>query len=84
MAKTQLTIEIDEELAKTVKAAATPHDTDSTIIERALISYFSLRNTVNRIHSQLGDEELSEEEADALAVAEVRAVRAEHERAKGR
>ncbi len=79
MAKTRLTIEIDEKLATAVRStAAGTGEQDATVIERALASYFGLRSTVNRIHAQLGDDAIEDEdEADAFAVAEVKAYRAD-------
>ena len=77
MAKTELTITIDERLAAAVKGAAGSNRTESEVIERALRSYYGLRNTVDRIHSKLGDEALEDDEADALALEAVRAARAE-------
>ncbi|MGH3431190.1 MAG: hypothetical protein ACRD3Q_17725 [Terriglobales bacterium] len=78
MAKTKLTIEIDNGLANAVKSAVGPHDTESDIIERALSSYFSLGNVTDRIRAKMGDDLFDdEEEANAYAVALVREVRAE-------
>lgn len=77
MATRRLVLDIDEELAKAVEsAAAESHQPTSEVIERVLRSHFGLHNVARRIWSRLGDEGLDEDEADALAVAEVKAVRA--------
>ncbi len=79
MAKTRLTVEIDEELAKAVRSTAAGSDQqDSEVIERALRSYFGLRNTMDRMRAKMGDELIEDEdEANAYAVALVKEVRAE-------
>lgn len=80
MAKTELTITIDERLAATVKRVATEtRQQESDVIERALRAYFGLQNTIDRIRTRLGDDGLDEEEADEFGVAEVKAYRAEQE-----
>ena len=78
MAKTELTITIDERLAAAVKGAAeSSNRTESEVVERALRSYYGLQNTIHRIKSNLGDQALEDEEADALALEAVKAVRFE-------
>lgn len=81
MAKTELTITIDERLAAAVKgAAARSSRSESELIERALQSYFGLQNTMNRIHASLGDDALDEAEAEALGLEAVKAAREERTR----
>ncbi|MGH3430348.1 MAG: hypothetical protein ACRD3Q_17915 [Terriglobales bacterium] len=77
MAKTELTISLDSRLTSSIRTSAEPCKTESELIEQALFSHFNLGSTMGRIHAQLGDEALGEEEADALALEEVKAVRAE-------
>ena len=80
MAKTELTVTIDERLAAAVKSVASEtRQQDSVVVERALRAYFGLQNTVDRIRTRLGDDGLDEDEADEFGVAEVRAYRAGQE-----
>ncbi|MGH3430258.1 MAG: ribbon-helix-helix protein, CopG family [Terriglobales bacterium] len=77
MAKTEVTVSLDARLASAIKASAEALDkTESELIERALRSYYNLGNTIDRAHAELGDEGLSEEEADALALEAVKEYRA--------
>ena len=80
MAKTELTITIDERLAAAVqRVASETQQRDSDVVEHALRAYFGLQNTVDRIRKKLGDDGLDEAEADEFGVAEVKAYRAEQE-----
>ncbi|MGH3544580.1 MAG: hypothetical protein ACRDPW_01400 [Mycobacteriales bacterium] len=83
MARRKLTVTVDENLVTALKVAAVrSHRHDYEVIEEALRSHLSLQSAVDRIWSGLGSESLSEDEAIAVANAEVKAVRAEH--VKGR
>ncbi|HEX3731351.1 MAG TPA: hypothetical protein VHU91_00265 [Mycobacteriales bacterium] len=79
MAKTEMLISISDQLATMVKkvAAGSPQS-ESEVIERALLSYFNLGRAMNSIREDLGGDLIDdEEEANDFAVALVKEVRAE-------
>ena len=78
MTRSKLNVAIDDRLLTAVKvSAARSHRHDYEVVEDALRSHLALQDVVDRIWSGLGDNALDEEEAMAIANAEVAAVRAQ-------
>lgn len=84
MARRPATIEVDERLLAALTRAAADEGVDpDELIEEALRRYFGLRGlaVMDDLRDGRGDEALTDDEAMALAVAEVRAQRAERRQA---
>jgi hypothetical protein len=84
MTRRAATIEVDEQLLEALRrAAADDGVAPDDLVEEALRRYFGLRGlaVLDELAEQRGASELSEDEAMQLAVAEVRAVRAQRRQA---
>jgi len=84
MARRPATIEVDERLLDALTRAAADEGVDpDELVEEALRRYFGLRGlaVMDDLREAAGGTTLSDDEAMALAVAEVRAQRAERRQA---
>lgn len=82
----RMAVDLDDQLLDALRrAAAEDGTTEEQVIEDALRRYFGLRGlaVLDEIAERQADRSLSDDEAMALAVDELRAFRTERQRAQG-